>query len=48
MPPWNLDVWAAAQLSSEMSTAGPASTVMPSAETVTLAGPLIVKNRRMR
>jgi hypothetical protein len=48
MPPWNFDGWAAAQLFSEISTAGPASTVMPSAETVTLVGPLIVRNRRMR
>ena len=44
-PPWNFEASAKPQVSYETTAALPASTVMPSAETVTRAGPFTVRNR---
>jgi hypothetical protein len=47
-PPWKLEAWGTTHVSFEIMTALPDSTVMPPAEMVTRAGPLIVTNRRRR
>src|SRR5262245_22801529 len=47
-PPWKLEAWGTAHVSLEIMTALPDSTVMPPAETMTRAGPLIVTNRFRR